>query len=100
MPPDEVVSSSRAPNVCSLVDSEMKFGPKASEARRLDILKSIVYGGLAESITSLGVVTSAAATGATSCKCSFMSISSVLFMTFIIKQMVFCLFLCEIVFSF
>ncbi|KAJ4726794.1 Membrane protein of ER body-like protein [Melia azedarach] len=35
-----------------------------SEAHQWDILKSIVYGGLIESITSLGVVSSAAATGA------------------------------------
>lgn len=30
---------------------------------KLDILKSIVYGGLIESITSFGVVSSAAASG-------------------------------------
>ncbi|GLU12142.1 hypothetical protein SLE2022_288470 [Rubroshorea leprosula] len=35
-----------------------------SESRGLDILKSIVYGGLIESITSLGVVSSAAGAGA------------------------------------
>ncbi|KAH7543683.1 hypothetical protein JRO89_XS15G0000200 [Xanthoceras sorbifolium] len=35
------------------------------EARDWDILKSIVYGGLVESITSLGVVSSAAGAGAT-----------------------------------
>lgn len=40
-----------------------------SEAHQWDILKSIVYGGLIESITSLGVVSSAAATGAGTCKC-------------------------------
>ncbi|GKV25437.1 hypothetical protein SLEP1_g34876 [Rubroshorea leprosula] len=36
----------------------------ASEPRGLEILKSIVYGGLIESITSLGVVSSAAGGGA------------------------------------
>ncbi|GLU12141.1 hypothetical protein SLE2022_288460 [Rubroshorea leprosula] len=36
----------------------------ASESRGLEILKSIVYGGLIESITSLGVVSSAAGGGA------------------------------------
>lgn len=36
--------------------------------RELDILKSIVYGGLIESITSLGVVSSAAASGASTRK--------------------------------
>ncbi|KAL5737202.1 hypothetical protein ACOSQ2_031990 [Xanthoceras sorbifolium] len=35
------------------------------EARDWDILKSIVYGGLVESITSIGVVSSAAGAGAT-----------------------------------
>lgn len=35
----------------------------ARESYQLDILKSIVYGGLVESITSLGVVSSAAGSG-------------------------------------
>lgn len=39
-----------------------------NDAREWDILKSIVYGGLMESITSLGVVSSAAGGGATTCK--------------------------------
>ncbi|KAJ0047251.1 hypothetical protein Pint_05200 [Pistacia integerrima] len=39
-------------------------GAAASEAPKWDILKSIVYGGLVESIASLGVVSSAAAAGA------------------------------------
>ncbi|CAH2077738.1 unnamed protein product [Thlaspi arvense] len=34
------------------------------EGRKLEILKSIVYGGLIESITSLGVISSAAGSGA------------------------------------
>ncbi|GAV69110.1 VIT1 domain-containing protein [Cephalotus follicularis] len=37
---------------------------EVSEAYGIDILKSIVYGGLIESITSLGVVSSAAGAGA------------------------------------
>lgn len=37
----------------------------------VDILKSIVYGGLIESITSLGVVSSAAGAGSATCKHSF-----------------------------
>lgn len=40
------------------------------EPQRWEILKSIVYGGLVESITSLGIVSSAASSGATPCKCS------------------------------
>ncbi|EOA16048.1 hypothetical protein CARUB_v10004179mg [Capsella rubella] len=35
------------------------------EGRKLEILKSIVYGGLIEAITSLGVISSAAGSGAT-----------------------------------
>ncbi|XVF53250.1 hypothetical protein PTKIN_Ptkin05aG0084600 [Pterospermum kingtungense] len=38
--------------------------PDAGEANEWEILKSIVYGGLIESITSLGVVSSAAGAGA------------------------------------
>lgn len=38
----------------------------------LDVLKSIVYGGLVESITSLGVVSSAVGAGASTCKYSLM----------------------------
>lgn len=40
------------------------------EARDFDILKSIVYGGLVESIASLGVVSSAAGGGAATCRFS------------------------------
>lgn len=40
------------------------------EARDFDVLKSIVYGGLVESIASLGVVSSAAGGGAATCKLS------------------------------
>lgn len=72
-PPDDVVSSQRAPNVGSSINSDMNIDPKASEADQLDVLKSFVYGGLGESITSLGIVTSAAATGVTTRKCSFMA---------------------------
>lgn len=53
--------------------------PKNVEPRKdrnkLEILKSIVYGGLTESITSLCTVTSAAASGASTRKWSW-SISS------------------------
>lgn len=38
------------------------------EAHDFDILKSIIYGGLIESIASLGVVSSAAGGGAATCK--------------------------------
>ena len=42
--------------------------PPASAVKR-EILKSIVFGGLTESITSLGIVTSAASADATTSKC-------------------------------
>lgn len=51
----------------TLVDHRQ--GAAESEALQWDILKCIVYGGLVESITSLGVVSSAAAAGASTCKC-------------------------------
>lgn len=38
------------------------------EGRKVEILKSIVYGGLIEAITSLGVISSAAGSGASTCK--------------------------------
>jgi len=38
------------------------------QGRKLEILKSIVYGGLLEAITSLGVISSAAGSGASMCK--------------------------------
>ena len=43
--------------------------PSQQGAIKYEILRSIVYGGLIESITSLGVVTSAASANATTCKC-------------------------------
>ena len=43
---------------------------ETGEPKEWEILRSIVYGGLVESITSLGIVASAASSGATPCKCS------------------------------
>jgi len=43
--------------------------PSVAESRKtLEILKSVVYGGLIESLTSLSVVTSAASADATTCR--------------------------------
>jgi hypothetical protein len=50
--------------------SERK-GAGVGESWQWEILKSIVYGGLIESITSLGVVSSAAGAGAGTCKYQF-----------------------------
>lgn len=45
----------------SIDDSlDEQIEPESSRYNRWEIVKSIVYGGLAESITSLGIVTSAA----------------------------------------
>lgn len=44
---------------------------EVGEPQGWEIVKSIVYGGLVESITSLGIVSSAISSGATPCKCSF-----------------------------
>lgn len=41
------------------------------ESLQWEIIKSIVYGGLIESITSLSVVSSAAGAGASNCKYHF-----------------------------
>lgn len=38
------------------------------EEFEIEVIKSVIYGGLAESITSLGIVTSAAGGGAATCK--------------------------------
>lgn len=48
-------------------------GAEIGEHQEWEILKSIVYGGLVESITSLGVVSSAAAAGSAPCKCFSLS---------------------------
>ncbi|XP_022158090.1 uncharacterized protein LOC111024659 [Momordica charantia] len=44
-------------------DSNETTNQEAKGGRKLEIIKSIVYGGLVESITSLGIVTSAATAG-------------------------------------
>ncbi|KAK0591783.1 hypothetical protein LWI29_007949 [Acer saccharum] len=54
------------------------------ESSNWDILKSIVYGGLVESITSLGVVSSAAGAGATTLNILALGLASVIGGLFII----------------
>ncbi|MBA0835265.1 hypothetical protein Goarm_007554 [Gossypium armourianum] len=51
------------PSSQTITETEYR-GTDAGEVREWEILKSIVYGGLIESITSLGVVSSAAGAGA------------------------------------
>lgn len=48
-------------------------GTSTGGIQGVDIIKSIVYGGLVESITSLGVVSSAAGADTTTCKFSILS---------------------------
>ena len=78
----EPAVSKRAHNIVVPVEAEIlpqsrtqiyvgeQIDAEVAEAYEWDILKSIVYGGLIESITSLGVVLSAAGADAASCKCS------------------------------
>jgi hypothetical protein len=80
--PIEPAASQRAQNTVPPVGAEMlhqsgspmivgeQIGREFGEAHEWDILKSTVYGGLIESITSLGVVLSAAGAGAAPSKCS------------------------------
>ncbi|KAM7467602.1 hypothetical protein LguiB_015164 [Lonicera macranthoides] len=65
---------------------EQRDATMASKVLGLDIIKSIVYGGLVESITSLGVVSSAAGADASTGKfCGFFS------WIFLYLHIVFCL---------
>lgn len=64
----ENVPASVAPVLLKDTQIDMpKQRPDDGTIRKWEILKSIVYGGLAESITSLGVVSSAAGSDATTC---------------------------------
>jgi hypothetical protein len=79
--PAEPAASQSAQNTVAPVGAEMlhqsgspmivgeQIGREVGEAHEWDILKSIVYGGLIESITSLGIVLSAAGAGAAPSKC-------------------------------
>ena len=69
MEPTSLLNSTNQTNA-----SERK-GAGVGESWQWEILKSIVYGGLIESITSLGVVSSAAGAGAGTCKYQFFFIS-------------------------
>lgn len=51
-----------------LIDVPVQSARGSEISNDWDVLKSIVYGGLAESIASLGVVSSAAAADASTCE--------------------------------
>lgn len=57
------------------IDIGEQPGAEIGEHQEWEMLKSIVYGGLVESITSLGVVSSAASSGAAPCKCFHLSLT-------------------------
>ncbi|KAF5749434.1 membrane protein of ER body-like protein [Tripterygium wilfordii] len=59
------VESEILPQSATQVHTSKQGEIEGRNARQWDILKSIVYGGLVESITSLGIVSSAAAAGST-----------------------------------
>uniref|UniRef100_A0A2P2J2V3 Membrane protein of ER body-like protein isoform X1 n=1 Tax=Rhizophora mucronata TaxID=61149 RepID=A0A2P2J2V3_RHIMU len=70
----------------SLLESgtQAYIGEESSVGVSIDILKSIVYGGLIESITSLVVVTSAASAGATTLEILALGLANVIGGLFII----------------
>jgi len=51
----------------------------SASSKTLEILKSVVYGGLIESLTSLSVVTSAASADATTCRAFYLHFIILLF---------------------
>ena len=64
-PTPVITQPSESPHIVVPVLSERPVRPAPSDQRdEWDILKAIVYGGLVESITSLSVVSAAAASGA------------------------------------
>jgi len=54
--------------VLAVPEAEIPVPASSAPRDEWDILKAIVYGGLVESITSLSVVSAAAASGAKTCK--------------------------------
>ncbi|XP_019199693.1 PREDICTED: membrane protein of ER body 2-like isoform X2 [Ipomoea nil] len=61
--PTETAESMNLPNLATEMCAVEQQGSNAREGNKIEIIKSIVYGGLAESITSLSIVSSAAAAG-------------------------------------
>nr|GMC68354.1 membrane protein of ER body-like protein isoform X2 [Ipomoea batatas] len=61
--PTETAESMNLPNLATEMCAVEQQGTNAREGNKIEIIKSIVYGGLAESITSLSIVSSAAAAG-------------------------------------
>lgn len=70
IPPPPVQSEPHPYVTVPITPDDVQPTPVPAPAQRdeWDILKAIVYGGLVESITSLSVVSAAAASGAKTCK--------------------------------
>lgn len=62
--PQEAQDIITSPEIVPLIRPQSE----AREPRGVEIIKSMVYGGLLESITSLGIVSSAAGADASACK--------------------------------
>lgn len=92
---DQSNHASVEPAVVDLPRSEIQIHvpePSDEEARRKndwDVLKSIVYGGLIECITSLGVISSAAGTGASTLKIVALGLANLIGGFFVIVQNLF-----------
>jgi len=73
-----VSQHTESPLIAAIIEQPIE---EVGEPQGWEILKSIVYGGLVESITSLGIVSSAVSSGATPCKflSSFKLFSETLF---------------------
>lgn len=69
MPPEIQVTPLPAIPGTSTGEHLVDIGPQIDERPTYDVLKSVVYGGLVELITSLGVISSAAGSNSTTCEC-------------------------------
>lgn len=66
--PTETAESTNLPNLATEMRVVEQQGTNAREGNKIEIIKSIVYGGLTESITGLSILSSAAAAGTATCK--------------------------------
>ncbi|KAJ4832490.1 hypothetical protein Tsubulata_000038 [Turnera subulata] len=83
---DGSVDDIRLPLIDTMINTDggEPRGAGTGAAREWEVLKSIVYGGLIESITSLGVVSSAAGSGATTLNVLALGLANVIGGLFII----------------
>ncbi|XP_073297822.1 membrane protein of ER body-like protein isoform X2 [Primulina huaijiensis] len=81
--PEETNSALHSAPQVTVADAD---GTEVRNESEIEVIKSIVYGGLAESITSLGVVSSAAGGGAATLKIVALGIASLIGGFFVICQ--------------